>query len=68
MNHESVWNIETVTHDEKPSNPTGCDGGGLMHVRRKFMGLYKMNGSPGSREARTVLIRAMYGLERKPLP
>ncbi|MEE6866905.1 hypothetical protein Q0S35_24545, partial [Escherichia coli B15/O112:H1] len=27
MNHESVWNIETVTHDEKPNNPTGCDGG-----------------------------------------
>ncbi|MDE1493519.1 hypothetical protein KKJ25_00630 [Xenorhabdus bovienii] len=27
MNHESVWNIEPVTHDEKPNNPTGCDGG-----------------------------------------
>ncbi|MCN3268575.1 hypothetical protein MLV49_025225, partial [Escherichia coli] len=25
--HESVWNIEQVTHDEKPNNPTGCDGG-----------------------------------------
>ena len=27
MNHESVWNVEQVTHDEKPNNPTGCDGG-----------------------------------------
>ncbi|EOF6284767.1 hypothetical protein ACK1C5_004376 [Salmonella enterica] len=27
MNHESVWSIEPVTHDEKPNNPTGCDGG-----------------------------------------
>ncbi len=27
MNRESVWNIEPVTHDEKPNNPTGCDGG-----------------------------------------
>lgn len=27
MNHESVWNIEPVTHDEKPNNPVGCDGG-----------------------------------------
>lgn len=27
MNHESVWNIEPVTHDEKPDNPTGCGGG-----------------------------------------
>lgn len=26
MNHESVWNIEPVTHDEKAKNPTGCDG------------------------------------------
>ncbi len=24
MNRESVWNIEPVTHDEKPNNPTGC--------------------------------------------
>nr|WP_250665795.1 transposase domain-containing protein [Escherichia coli] len=22
MNRESVWNIEPVTHDEKPNNPT----------------------------------------------
>ncbi len=27
MNRESVWNIEPVIHDEKPNNPTGCDGG-----------------------------------------
>ncbi|EKJ80264.1 hypothetical protein ECAD30_45680 [Escherichia coli AD30] len=27
MNHESVWNIEQVTHDEKPNNPTGYGGG-----------------------------------------
>jgi len=27
MNHESVWNIEPVAHDEKPNNPIGCDGG-----------------------------------------
>ncbi|WP_253385080.1 hypothetical protein [unidentified bacterial endosymbiont] len=27
MNHESVWNIEPVTHDERPVNSTGCDGG-----------------------------------------
>ena len=27
MNHELVWNIEPVTHDGKPNNPTGCDGG-----------------------------------------
>ncbi|WP_338385968.1 hypothetical protein [Escherichia coli] len=39
MNRESVWNIEPVTHDEKPNNPTGCDGGNLSgsdlrHARR----------------------------------
>ncbi|XNM87242.1 hypothetical protein ACLK18_01505 [Escherichia coli] len=25
MNRESVWNIEPVTHDENPNDPTGCD-------------------------------------------
>ncbi|XIW30381.1 hypothetical protein AB2E84_25995 (plasmid) [Escherichia coli] len=40
MNRESVWNIEPVTHDEKPNNPTGCDGtenlsgSDLRHARR----------------------------------
>ncbi|MBW9426045.1 hypothetical protein FHC46_06850 [Enterobacter kobei] len=32
MNRESVWNIEPVTHDEKPNNPTGCDDGVRQHL------------------------------------
>ncbi len=31
MNRESVWNIEPVTHDEKPNNPTGCVQGAFNH-------------------------------------
>lgn len=27
MNHESVWNIEPITHDELRDKPTECDGG-----------------------------------------
>nr|WP_289710237.1 hypothetical protein [Salmonella enterica] len=36
MNHESVWYIEPVTHDERPDNPTGYDGGEpeRQHARR----------------------------------
>ncbi|WP_192892726.1 hypothetical protein [Escherichia coli] len=40
MNRESVWNIEPVTHDEKPNNPTGCDGGEPLlfrSVNRQFV-------------------------------
>lgn len=36
------------------------EAGCLAHVRRKFMELYRMNGSPGAREQ----IRALYILER----
>lgn len=39
MNHESVWNIEQVTHDEKPNNPTAVtvvnlSDSDLRHARR----------------------------------
>ncbi|WP_407236895.1 hypothetical protein [Escherichia coli] len=39
MNRESVWNIEPVTHDEKPNNPPGVtvenlSGSDLRHARR----------------------------------
>lgn len=54
-------------------SPKGGDGRGLptavreagclAHVRRKFMDLYKMNGSPGAREA-LEQIRELYILER----
>lgn len=39
------------------------EAGCLAHVRRKFMELYRMNGSPGAREA-LEQIRALYILER----
>lgn len=39
------------------------EAGCLAHVRRKFMELYKMNGSPGAREA-LEQIRELYILER----
>lgn len=44
--------------------PSGIREAGCMaHVRRKFMELYRMNGSPGAREA-LMQIRALYTLER----
>ncbi len=44
--------------------PSGIrEAGCLAHVRRKFMDLYKMNGSPGAREA-LEYIRGLYILER----
>lgn len=27
MNHEFVWNIVQITHDEKPADPIGCGNG-----------------------------------------
>lgn len=39
------------------------EAGCLAHVRRKFLALYKMNGSPGGKEA-LVNIRYLYQLER----
>ncbi|WJS39636.1 IS66 family transposase (plasmid) [Escherichia coli] len=39
------------------------EAGCLAHVRRKFMELYRMNGSPGARKA-LEQIRALYILER----
>ena len=39
------------------------EAGCLAHVRRKFMDLYRMNGSPGAREA-LEQIRELYILER----
>ncbi|HBE5680230.1 TPA: IS66 family transposase [Escherichia coli] len=48
----------------EPPEPSGIrEAGCLAHVRRKFMDLYRMNGSPGAREA-LEQIRALYILER----
>ncbi|EMV2260440.1 IS66 family transposase, partial [Escherichia coli] len=48
----------------EPPEPSGIrEAGCLAHVRRKFMDLYRMNGSPGAREA-LMQIRALYILER----
>lgn len=50
MNYEYVRNIELITHDEKPNNPTGCDGGeserqqlleGFNTLAESINGLYK---------------------------
>ena len=52
-----------VQEGETPE-PSGIrEAGCLAHVRRKFMDLYRMNGSPGAREA-LEQIRALYILER----
>ncbi len=46
-----------------PAAPGICEAGCMAHVRRKFMELYRMNGSPGAKEA-LKQIRALYILER----
>lgn len=33
-----------------PAAPGICEAGCMAHVRRKFMELYRMNGSPGAKE------------------
>jgi len=35
MMHESVWNIEPVTHDGKPNNPTGGVDGEKSEIIRQ---------------------------------
>ncbi|MBC0234850.1 transposase, partial [Escherichia coli] len=46
-----------------PEVPGIREAGCMAHVRRKFMELYRMNGSPGAKEA-LKQIRALYILER----
>ncbi len=46
-----------------PAAPGICEAGCMAHVRRKFMELYRMNGSPGAKEA-LKQIRALYILEQ----
>ena len=46
-----------------PAAPGIREAGCMAHVRRKFMELYRMNGSPGAKEA-LKQIRALYILER----
>lgn len=53
MNHESVWNIEPVTHDEKPNNPTDCDGGAM-----KVKGGGVIHGEGNRQEGQSVICRS----------
>ncbi|MBC0234863.1 transposase, partial [Escherichia coli] len=46
-----------------PAAPGIREAGCMAHVRRQFMELYKMNGSPGAKEV-LKQIRALYILER----
>ncbi|HHL9234031.1 TPA: IS66 family transposase [Escherichia coli] len=52
-----------VQEGETPVASGIREAGCLAHVRRKFMDLYRMNGSPGARDA-LMQIRALYILER----